>query len=93
MIVEIRDTVAIVVCLIAAGFCFAYVATDQRRKAKKKVHGIAGTMFIIAASIYGLSLSGYTGYVLRSGLLTVGALILIVAVWVMNVLADWRKNT
>lgn len=87
--VDVRFIIVILFCLIGAGLSFAYVATNQRRKAKKPVYFAKAIILLMAALIYLTALIGFDLYFVRSGWATQTVLVMFILALIANILSDW----
>lgn len=91
--ITIRNMATVIIALIAAGACFSYTVTDQRRKAKKPVYAVAGLCFLYFAGIYAWGVwSPEPVYLLRSGWLGAIGQYMLAALFVALLITDWRKH-
>lgn len=89
---DIRNLVTAIIALVCAIGCFAYAATDQRRKAKKPVYLVTGFGFLYWSIIYTIGAVGTPIYLLRSGWLGAIGYYLLASAFIALLITDWRIN-
>lgn len=86
------SVIAIVGALACSGISIAYVLTRQRRKAKKPTRLITAMGCLYFATLYIVGLVNPNIYLIRAGILTRLGVILLFALLISEVIADWRKE-
>lgn len=93
---QIRNLITMLLALLGAVACFAYVFTRQRRKAKKPVYMIAGFGFLYAVLSYSLGVfpnpPAFLLSLLYSGWLGAISYYLIVLSYIAIIITDWRRD-
>lgn len=91
--IDARNLATMMFALIGAGACFAYVLTDQRRKAQKPIYAIAGFGFLYAIIIYAAGVFSINPvYLLRSGWLGAIAFYILTVAYIAVIIVNWRTN-
>lgn len=93
---QIRNLLTMILALLGAIACFAFVFTNQRRKAKKPVYLVTGFGFLYMALAYSLGVFPNPPIFLRSLLFTgwlsaIGNYLLFMAFFAI-IITDWRRD-
>lgn len=84
--------VAILMTALTALGALAYVITKQRRKAKRSLRWFEFAAMLYVVVIYSLGLAGMQMPLLRSGILTVFAMVIVSGLLLAEIVLDWKRE-
>lgn len=90
--IDIRNLATALIALVAAGACFAYAATNQRRRAKKPVYFVAGIGFVYWFFVYIVGVIDGSIYLIKSGWLGAIGYYLLAFAFLALLITDWRRT-